>query len=288
MGGLLTYRWPVSTSAGGVLAVAAVLIGLLSACGDDQSEDGPTATASSAVRTTRSTSGTPTPAVNDTPSPSPEPPPAPATAAPTQQPAPPPAQPPPPGPPPGGVTLLTVVDKQTALPSGYVPPGLVTIGPGYIAPGFSGTLRAEAYQALVRMLSDAYTAGSDIYVRSAYRSYAEQAATFAYWVSVLGEEEARRVSAEAGHSEHQLGTAVDLTDATVGFDLVESFGATASGQWLTANAHLYGFALSYPACCEAATGYAYEPWHWRYIGPDHAAAWKASGLTLVEYLGRVV
>ena len=51
-----------------------------------------------------------------------------------------------------------------------------------------------------------------------------------------------------------------------------------------ANAHLYGFALSYPACCEAITGYAYEPWHWRYIGVEHAAAWKTSGLTLVEYL----
>jgi D-alanyl-D-alanine carboxypeptidase len=53
------------------------------------------------------------------------------------------------------------------------------------------------------------------------------------------------------------------------------------------NAHLYGFALSYPAGAEPVTGYAYEPWHWRYIGTDHAAAWKASGLTLVEYLRRV-
>jgi D-alanyl-D-alanine carboxypeptidase len=177
-----------------------------------------------------------------------------------------------------------VVDKQTGLPADYAPPDLVTIGPGFIAPGFSGRLRAEAYKALKLMLSDAFDAGNDIYVRSAYRSYAEQAATFAYWVSVLGEAEARRVSAEAGHSEHQLGTTVDLTDASVGFDLTESFGASASGQWLMSNAHLYGFALSYPAGAEHITGYAYEPWHWRYIGPDHAAAWKASGLTLVEYL----
>jgi D-alanyl-D-alanine carboxypeptidase len=285
MGGLLTHRrllwrWLSATLA---FPLAACLVALASACGDNNSEDGATPTSSSAVHATRSPSGTSP--LTGAPSPTPGPPPAaPATLAPTQEPPPAPTQPPPPGQPPGGVSLLTVVDKQTALPSGYVPPGLVTIGPGYIAPGFSGTLRAEAYQALVRMLSDAYTAGSDIYVRSAYRSYAEQAATFAYWVSVLGEEEARRVSAEAGHSEHQLGTAVDLTDATVGFDLVESFGATASGQWLMANAHLYGFALSYPAGAEPITGYAYEPWHWRYIGVERAAAWKASGLTLVEYL----
>lgn len=209
----------------------------------------------------------------------------PATAPPTQA-SPAPTQPPAPAtaPDPSGITLLTLVDKHAALPSGYAPPDLVAVGPGYIVPGFTGTLRAEAYQALARMLSDAYAAGNDIYARSAYRSYSEQASTYAYWVSALGEEEARRVSAMPGHSEHQLGTAVDLTDATVGFDLVESFGATASGQWLMARAHEYGFALSYPACCEAITGYAYEPWHWRYIGPDHAAAWKASGLTLVEYL----
>jgi D-alanyl-D-alanine carboxypeptidase len=163
----------------------------------------------------------------------------------------------------------------------------VSIGPGYIAPGFSGRLRMEAYQALTRMLSDAFDAGNDIYVRSAYRSYSEQAATFGYWVSVLGETEARRVSAEAGHSEHQLGTTADLTDASVGYELTESFGASASGQWLMANAHTYGFALSYPAGAEHITGYAYEPWHWRYIGPEHAAAWKASGLTLVEYLRSV-
>jgi D-alanyl-D-alanine carboxypeptidase len=185
---------------------------------------------------------------------------------------------------PDAVGLLAVVDKQTALPADYAPPGLATIGAGYIAPGFSGRLRAAAYEALTRMLSDAFAAGNDIYVRSAYRSYAEQAATFAYWVSGFGEAEARRQSAEAGHSEHQLGSAVDLTDASVGYDLVESFSASASSQWLMANAHIYGFALSYPAGAEQITGYVYEPWHWRYIGPDHAAAWKASGLTLVEYL----
>ena len=69
------------------------------------------------------------------------------------------------------------------------------------------------------MLSAAAADGHDIHVRSAYRSYAEQERTFAYWVSVLGEAEARRVSAEPGHSEHQLGTTADLTTADVGYDL---------------------------------------------------------------------
>jgi LAS superfamily LD-carboxypeptidase LdcB len=165
-----------------------------------------------------------------------------------------------------------------------VPPDLAPLGAAYLAPGFGGSLRGEAKAALERMLSDAFDQGHDIYVRSAYRSYAEQERTFAYWVSVLGEAEARRVSAEPGHSEHQLGTAADLTTADVGYDLTEEFGDTPAGQWLAANAHAYGYALSYPAGAEPVTGYAYEPWHWRYLGLEHAAAWKASGLTLVEYL----
>jgi D-alanyl-D-alanine carboxypeptidase len=193
-------------------------------------------------------------------------------------------EPEPPAPPPTGVSLLIPVDKQRALPAGYVPPDLAALGAAYLAPGFGGSLRSEAKDALERMLSDAFGQGHDIYVRSAYRSYAEQERTFAYWVSVLGEAEARRVSAEPGHSEHQLGTTADLTTAEVGYDLTEAFGETAAGRWLTANAHLYGFALSYPAGGEPVTGYAYEPWHYRYVGPEHAAAWKASGLTLVEYL----
>jgi zinc D-Ala-D-Ala carboxypeptidase len=134
------------------------------------------------------------------------------------------------------------------------------------------------------MLSDAFDAGHDVYVRSAYRSYAEQERTFAYWLSALGEAEARRVSAEPGHSEHQLGTAADLTSADTGYDLNEAFGETSAGRWLAENAYRYGFALSYPAGAEGVTGYAYEPWHYRYIGPDQAAAWRSSGLTLVEYL----
>jgi D-alanyl-D-alanine carboxypeptidase len=186
---------------------------------------------------------------------------------------------------PQDISVLTMVDKQDVLPAEYVPPDLVGVGAGLAAPGFGGLLlRAEAAGALSGMLSAATAAGHDIRARSAYRSYAEQERTFAYWVSVLGEAEARRVSAEAGHSEHQLGTAADLTTADVGYELDEAFGDTPGGRWLADNAHIYGFALSYPAGAEPVTGYAYEPWHFRYVGAEHAAAWKASALTLVEYL----
>ena len=181
--------------------------------------------------------------------------------------------------------LLQLVDKQHALPSGYAPPDLQTVPAGYVAPGYSATLRSAALAALVAMLDGADVAGYDIRVVSGYRSYQEQVTTYQYWVDTLGEEEANRVSARPGHSEHQLGTTVDLGSADFGWDLTEGFGATPSGQWLQQNAADYGFALSYPDGKEAITGYAYEPWHFRYIGVDAAQDLVASGLTLNQFLG---
>jgi D-alanyl-D-alanine carboxypeptidase len=35
---------------------------------------------------------------------------------------------------------------------------------------------------------------------------------------------------------------------------------------------------------EEVTGYIYEPWHLRYVGPACAAEWQESGLTLIEVL----
>ncbi|MEE8346375.1 MAG: M15 family metallopeptidase [Dehalococcoidia bacterium] len=181
--------------------------------------------------------------------------------------------------------LLMIVDKEHGLPSAYVPPSLVEIPPEWMAPGLpSRLLRKEAAEALIVMLRAARAEGHELRASSAYRSYEEQATTFRYWIDQLGEEEARRVSAPPGHSEHQLGTTVDLTSASVGWQLEQRFGQTPEGQWLAAHAHEYGFPLSYPQGVEEITGYTYEPWHFRYIGQDQAASWAQSGLTLVEFL----
>jgi hypothetical protein len=42
--------------------------------------------------------------------------------------------------------------------------------------------------------------------------------------------------------------------------------------------------MSYPNASTAVTCYDYEPWHFRYVGRDVAAAIHASGLTPREYL----
>ncbi len=253
------------------LALASVAVLTLAACSGGTTQTSPTpasptTTATGAPTPTPSPSAAATAAANDTEPPSETQPP-----AETDLPA-------------AGVTILSPVDKDHALPAGYVPPGLAAVPGAYLAPGFPGELRQEAVDALVLMLDDADAAGHDIRARSAYRSYATQESTFNYWVSAKGYDEAVRISAMAGHSEHQLGTTADLTSPEVGWDLLESFGGTAAGQWLAANAHDYGFALSYPDGAEATTGYAYEPWHFRYLGTAEAQAWNASGLTLNQYL----
>jgi D-alanyl-D-alanine carboxypeptidase len=182
------------------------------------------------------------------------------------------------------VSLLHLVDKQHPLSADYVPPSLVVVPGAYAAPGYSSTMNADALGALEPMLDGASAAGYDIRVVSGYRSYADQQYTYDYWVGQLGQAEADRVSAKPGYSEHQLGVTADLGSADFGWDLTDTFGATPDGQWLAGHAVEYGFVLSYPQGKEATTGYAYEPWHFRYIGTQSAAEYSASGLTLNQYL----
>jgi D-alanyl-D-alanine carboxypeptidase len=182
------------------------------------------------------------------------------------------------------VSLLQLVDKQHPLHADYVPAQLVAVPGGYAAPGYNSTMNSTALAALERMLDGASSAGYDIRVVSGYRSYADQQYTYDYWVGQLGQAEGDRVSAKPGYSEHQLGMTADLGSADFGWALTDTFGATPDGQWLAANAVEYGFVLSYPQGKEATTGYAYEPWHFRYIGTQPAAEYEASGLTLNQYL----
>ena len=56
------------------------------------------------------------------------------------------------------------------------------------------------------------------------------------------------------------------------------------GIWLRENAPDYGFVLRYPKDKTEVTGIGYEPWHFRYVGVEHAKAITEAGLCLEEYL----
>ena len=80
-----------------------------------------------------------------------------------------------------------------------------------------------------------------------------------------------------GYSEHATGLAADL-NTPEHTSLDEGFENTAAFRWLCQHAVEYGFILRYPKEAEAVTEITYEPWHWRYVGPENAALISQSGL----------
>ncbi len=185
-------------------------------------------------------------------------------------------------------SLFKLVDKQRSLPADLAPSDLVAIPDRLAVPGFAGQrMRKEPADALVKLLDAADAQGIQLRARSTYRSYSEQITTFQYWVNQLGEAQARRESAEPGHSEHQMGTVADVVSKSINWELITPFGDTTEGKWLVAHASEYGFAISYPKDGEATTGYIYEPWHIRYLGTTCSKAWADSGLVLVKFLEAV-
>ncbi len=183
----------------------------------------------------------------------------------------------------GGDWALAILDTAFQLPPGYVPPDLVPVARASLPGG--GSVRRIVLADLFALAADARAAGVPLAAHSAYRSETRQAVVFAGWVRASGAAAARRLSARPGHSEHQLGTTLDLGTG-VAAPWTMDFAATGTGRWLAAHAVDFGFVLSYPKGASDATCYDAEPWHVRWVGQDRAAAVQASGLTLREWLWR--
>jgi D-alanyl-D-alanine carboxypeptidase len=183
--------------------------------------------------------------------------------------------------------LRVLVDRSHTLPPDYAPDDLATLS-DYRVPTLGNgemLLRREAAGHLRRLVKAAAADGEELVVASAYRSYADQQTSFARLTSIYGTE-AGEVSARPGHSHHQLGTAVDFTNAAASYEIWRYFGDTSAYWWLTDHAKEYGFVLAYPRGKVAKTGYQWEPWHYRYVGTKNAERLEASGLSLQEFLAR--
>ena len=98
------------------------------------------------------------------------------------------------------------------------------------------------------------------------------------------EDEAAKVVAYPGTSEHQLGLALDIVDVSYQ-QLDTEQENTPVQQWLMKNSWKYGFVLRYPTDKSDITGIIYEPWHYRYVGKEAAAEIYENKLCLEEYLG---
>ena len=179
--------------------------------------------------------------------------------------------------PPASVRSLGVlVNKSRPLqPATYVPK-LTTIK------GTPFRLRPEAAAAYRKMAAAAGKDGIRFRVVSAYRSYARQKQLFAQHTRLYGKAYASRIAALPGKSEHQTGLALDLGATGGRGQLAGSFASTRESKWLAKNAYRYGFILRYPKGKEKTTGYAYEPWHYRYVGKAIAKNMKAQKLKTLE------
>lgn len=178
----------------------------------------------------------------------------------------------------------SLVDTERKESRAYVPPDLLSVARADI-PG-SGRVRAILIDDLKAMAAAARQAGAGIAVRSAYRSYASQAATFQGWVNRDGYQAALLASARPGHSEHQLGTTLDFRSANSSrapWDYPD-WATTAAGAWMAQNAWKYGFVMSYPKGKFRTVCYEYEPWHYRYFGRGLAEQIHDSHQTTRRYL----
>ena len=151
----------------------------------------------------------------------------------------------------------------------------------------------RAYDALSEMIAAGREAGiTDMRAQSTFRSIAVQEKNFNRQVEYYkgqgysqkeAEEKANTVVKRPGYSEHHTGLAVDM-GGSGDFSITMSFEGTPACEWLMEHCAEYGFILRFPKDKEDITGVIYEPWHYRYVGVEHAKYIMEHGLCLEEYL----
>lgn len=159
--------------------------------------------------------------------------------------------------------LLKKYSKVYFLNENYVPAQLSEIPLNYQYSNNKQLLiHTNVLPHLEDMINAASSSGIQLYVFSAYRSFAEQRALKADYRMTYGAGTANSFSADQGYSEHQLGTALDMITSGLG-GVLDGFDNTNAYTWMQNNAYRYGFELSYP---KSNSYYVYEPWHWRFVG----------------------
>ncbi len=180
---------------------------------------------------------------------------------------------------------LFLVNRQYMLSSDYMPEDLTR--PRVKGGGENTLMRQEAAEALENMFQAALEEKNfTLWAISGFRSYGKQSVIHHRKVGQVGKAAALRISAPPGASEHQLGLAMDL-GCKGSMHLTEKFGATPEGMWVAENCHRFGFIIRYKAEWEAITGYAYEPWHIRYVGAEHAARIHELDLPFELYIAQL-
>ena len=182
-------------------------------------------------------------------------------------------------------SIFCLVNKEYSLPADYIPADLVepdvTFSIDYESE--KKLMRKVAADALETMFQDAAKENLELTAVSGYHSYDRQKEIYEKNLKTRGTTHTNQYSAKPGYSEHQTGLVMDISCESENFDLQESFGETPEGIWVSENAHLYGYIIRYPKDKCEITGYAYEPWHLRYVGIPMATYLYQNNMTLDEY-----
>lgn len=149
-----------------------------------------------------------------------------------------------------------------------------------------------AYQPLKDMFAAAQKAGVPLQMVSPYRSIQKQDRLFTESVNYYknqGYSESEAIKKAnisrtfTGTSEHNTGFGFDILEKG-NWTLSEKFENTAQFKWLMENAENYGFILRYRKDKTDITGIMYEPWHFRYVGVEHARKINSKNMCLEEYI----
>lgn len=178
-----------------------------------------------------------------------------------------------------------LVNKTNLLPRDYRPNDL-RIADIPFAPQtahFKKFLRKRAARAAKHLFDAGKSQNIFLYGVSGFRSYERQNELFRESLAKSGIEHTNKYLAPPGGSEHQSGLSLDVSIASLDYDLIPEFGQTKEGLWLCKYAPLYGFIIRYPKEKEDITMFAYEPWHIRYVTQPLAFYLSKTHLTLEEY-----
>ena len=121
--------------------------------------------------------------------------------------------------------------------------------------------------------------GVNLMVNASYRTYSNQEIKYGQY-KITSVEFANTYCEKAGHSEHQLGTALDLVSTRQTDE--KKFTSTEEYEWLKNNSYKYGFILRYPNDKYKITKHL-EDNHFTYVGKTVAKVIYEENITLDEY-----
>jgi len=167
---------------------------------------------------------------------------------------------------------LERVDRWYALGPDYRPGDLIQLPMKYCK-FRSVKMRKSAARAFIRLVKAAASEGIQIHAFSGFRSFSVQRLLYLRRIGI-GRKLKQQAVARPGHSEHQLGTTVDVVGPNSALAAKSAFARTPEAKWLRRRCYDFGFVLSYGPDNKIPTGYITESWHIRYIGKQNIKAWK--------------